>query len=867
MNPTHPMKHNISSRPHGLSRPMRNLFQATTLILGAAVSYGQATDTSSESEVVNLNPFVVDASTDEGYNASNTTSATRLNEQIKDLPMNIQALTGDFLDDIGATDVMESLAYVAGVEPTGDGNDREINFRGLNSRFARRNQFVWYNPTDNYSTERIEVVRGPSSLLYGQSEPGGLINTITKRPVYGRNFYALKSRVSSYGSIRGEVDLNFGDLFGNGKGGLRIAGMLDEPDSWKDPFGLQRQGIYLSGSYQLTDQISMRVEWEDGEIDETKRLQDMETFNGLRLPVAVDNSGNPLLDTLVPRHRARTLSGLDDNRLREYENRAVYLEGTFLDGKLSVQYAFNQQDQSQTGHQIQGTNTIRFGNFTDHLTGQAMTDTYYVRAQRQQFNNGNKVVNNRLTASYEFEVAGSLQNLIVGYDRRIDDFFLYNFQERGGNPDRPGGPRNSYNINIQNGAKYSLGIPLDQASPGFNFKPSFGTLTENTIDAYFAALSGKYMDERLHLVTGWRRDDYTRLGTPSPQNIFFEGLEPGPRGVVDDGVIDSYNAGFTYGINERVNFYANYSESFRPAGAFRQTPDRSALGPAIGDGVEAGFKFDTEDRKYSGTISYYEMQFDGDQVNIGGNSATRNSIDPNSPLNGRHGGNWLALDTEASGAEIQLVGNPSQNLRLQFSYAYIIDSSVSEDFAQRANFNDSFLVGADGNPVDFNGNPIPLGGDFVTLNDIVWSADGQVATNARALNLVGNGETGLGSNPYTGQAMPTRVVREAGDKNDPWSRHGVNFLAKYTWRDGALKGFSLGGSMRGRYDNFTGGGTTNPDYTVFDLILGYNKNFEKFRWSSQINVLNATDKEYFLGRQYTRWGNEREIVWTNTFRF
>ena len=50
-------------------------------------------------------------------------------------------------------------------------------------------------------------------------------------------------------------------------------------------------------------------------------------------------------------------------------------------------------------------------------------------------------------------------------------------------------------------------------------------------------------------------------------------------------------------------------------------------------------------------------------------------------------------------------------------------------------------------------------------------------------------------------------------------------------------------------------------------MFAYNKKFEKFNWSTQINVLNVTDKEYFLGREYSRFGDEREIVWSNTFRF
>ena len=289
--------------------------------------------------------------------------------------------------------------------------------------------------------------------------------------------------------------------------------MMDERESWKDPFGLEKQGIYLSANYRIVDNVEFRVEYEDGEIDETVRLGSMETFQGNRLPVAVDNSGVPLLGTLVTKERARTYGGLDNQRLREYENLAAFLEGTFFDDKLSIQYAYNQQEQSQTGHEIQGANTIRFGNFTDTVSGTAYTDTYYVRGQRQQFNNGNTVTNHRLTAAYKFEVFGTQQNLVAGFDNRVDEFFLYNFQERGGNPDAPGGARKNWDINIEGGSKWSIGMPLDEAAAGFNFKGSFGISNEETVDALFVALSGKYFDEKLHLVTGWRRDDFVKLDT------------------------------------------------------------------------------------------------------------------------------------------------------------------------------------------------------------------------------------------------------------------------------------------------------------------------------------------------------------------
>ncbi|HEX2100524.1 MAG TPA: hypothetical protein VHF69_07665, partial [Candidatus Synoicihabitans sp.] len=80
--------------------------------------------------VVILSPFQVDTSQDRGYRATNATSGTRLNTEIKDLPLNLEVITDQFMRDTGATDLREALRYSAGVilesqsdafvEPDGD---------------------------------------------------------------------------------------------------------------------------------------------------------------------------------------------------------------------------------------------------------------------------------------------------------------------------------------------------------------------------------------------------------------------------------------------------------------------------------------------------------------------------------------------------------------------------------------------------------------------------------------------------------------------------------------------------------------------------------------------------------------------------
>src|SRR5688572_31987401 len=68
-----------------------------------------------EEEVIRLSPFQVVETEDVGYRATNTTSGTSLNTAIKDLPMTIQVVTAEFINDIGATDFTEALAYASGV--------------------------------------------------------------------------------------------------------------------------------------------------------------------------------------------------------------------------------------------------------------------------------------------------------------------------------------------------------------------------------------------------------------------------------------------------------------------------------------------------------------------------------------------------------------------------------------------------------------------------------------------------------------------------------------------------------------------------------------------------------------------------------
>lgn len=164
-------------------------------------------------EPLMLSPFEVSDSNDRGYVAGNAISATRINTPISDLPFSITAITPQFIADTGSQNLMDVVTQSAGVKNgTGSGNPGEavFNVRGF-LQSPQRNGFA-SNPltsqyVDDSVVDRVEIVKGPASLLYGAISPGGTVNYITKSPA-PRPFTELKLALGSYNSETAAIDVN-----------------------------------------------------------------------------------------------------------------------------------------------------------------------------------------------------------------------------------------------------------------------------------------------------------------------------------------------------------------------------------------------------------------------------------------------------------------------------------------------------------------------------------------------------------------------------------------------------------------------------------------------------------------------------------
>jgi iron complex outermembrane recepter protein len=140
---------------------------------------------------VRVSPFDVSTRLDNGYQASNSVSGSRLDTPIRDLPFAIQAFTDSFIKDQKPVNIFDVARYSPGVTyRSNDFNEGNANLaiRGFAVSSTPGNTQIlrdgFHGPSifDFTNISRVEVVKGPASFLYGQVAPGGIVNIITKSP-------------------------------------------------------------------------------------------------------------------------------------------------------------------------------------------------------------------------------------------------------------------------------------------------------------------------------------------------------------------------------------------------------------------------------------------------------------------------------------------------------------------------------------------------------------------------------------------------------------------------------------------------------------------------------------------------------------
>lgn len=272
-----------ASRQRSIHRPIdpihRHIALAAKLAFVAfaplAFSGGAWAQTTGQQGEVALTPTQVNAERApengagpvDGIVAKRSTTGTKTDTPLIENPQSVSVIPKEMIQDLGAQSVSQAMRYSAGVLADNAGFETRfdwINIRGFSASTlglfmdGTRLQSATEFQLDPYALERIEILRGPSSVLYGQNTPGGLINMVTKKPLET----PLHEVQVSYGSFKNkQAAFDFsGPLDADGKVLYRLVGLFRDSNTQVDYTPNDRIYIAPSLTWKATDKTTITFE-------------------------------------------------------------------------------------------------------------------------------------------------------------------------------------------------------------------------------------------------------------------------------------------------------------------------------------------------------------------------------------------------------------------------------------------------------------------------------------------------------------------------------------------------------------------------------------------------------------------------------
>ncbi len=241
---------------------------------------GDALTESEQSDVYTLSPFEVLTDENMGYLATSSLAGSRINTDLKDVASAISVVTREFFDDTASVNLEDILIYQTSAEVAGiggnyygtDANDGSYRnrmlvnpqtgtrLRGLNTADLTRSFFATSLPMDAYNTERLDIQRGPNSILFGLGSPAGIINATLRDASPSKFMGEVRISVDSYGSHREMVDVNLPII--ENTLAVRVVGLNDEEKFRQDYTYDDDRRLYAALRWQpkLADSIYTQID-------------------------------------------------------------------------------------------------------------------------------------------------------------------------------------------------------------------------------------------------------------------------------------------------------------------------------------------------------------------------------------------------------------------------------------------------------------------------------------------------------------------------------------------------------------------------------------------------------------------------------
>jgi catecholate siderophore receptor len=561
---------------------------AVLALLGSAAHAQGGTDT--------LKEITVTSEQETGYAPSVSSTATKGSAPLRDIPQAVNVLPAQLLRDQGATSMQDALRNAPGVSfNAGDGQRDQVVIRGFTAIAdwfvdGVRDDALYFR--DLSDTERIEVLKGPAAVLYGRGSSGGLINRVTKKPVFGAQFGEVSLGLGSNGYKRATADLNtpIGEAMA-----FRLNVAREKSDSYRDQQFTDRYNIAPSLAIKFSPQTDLLLQYTN--------LRD-QRLTDFGIPAL---NGRPV-DVPVGTYYGSSHARRDDTVTSRVQTFTATLNHRFSD-------AFSLRNTTRyASYHLDRFNTLPSGTTDPVRLTVGRTRGFVDRDESGWFN--------QTDLTYRNQLGGLQQEWLIGTELGVQRKRLYSVSSAVG----------YQRVNIFNPVADPLPIPAasylaDSAIPS---NSEFQT----------AAL---YMQDQITLAPQWKalvgaRYDVFKQDTSFERKL--SALERTDRKF-------SPRAGLVWQPDSVQSYYVSYSRSFQPSGEnFALSTSNIDNEPEITVNKEIGAKFDLLDGALNLTTALFNLERSGikntdpnnprRQINVG----TQRTNGLEIALNGRLPGRW-----------------------------------------------------------------------------------------------------------------------------------------------------------------------------------------------------------------------------------
>ena len=627
-------------------------------------------------EAVVLNPFEVSTRKDVGYKSTNSASVTRLDAPIRELPLSVQIINQEFVNDVAKGSLYDLARYFAGGDNQGAIHQpTQFKLRGFNSSDddQQRDGFRFLGLTDVYNLDRVEIIRGPNSVVHGTADPGGQVNVITKSALLRQDFRTLGVRFGDNELMRGAVDVNASGTLGDRDVALRVNAVHEEGKSFIKFVESHIQGVAVAGKLRLTPTTEVTAKVEHNQHDQVAPVNIVDRWSG---GPGYFGGLSQALNRQVPRvynydegNAVGGPSNTDDRELTVALTELTQQVGDHASVKLQAEKAReNRVFQQATGS-------------SGALGYNAATATFFTTNRWQWTDTTNDRYNLRAIANYNLELSWTKQSFLAGYSL----LHVENRQKRDLLFDNATNTQTNFIVPLVAGQLTAAGTRLDPTGRSWRAQAPLSSVVKNP-STYISA-NGSYFDGRVRTLLGYSWNESQRDDAVFAAPVgggFHDGL-PFPKATGNTHGKQTRGipiVSAVVALTPQLNAYGTYSESFKPQTAFLPTLDLSngriggALEPEFGKGIEFGLKFDLPGDHLSGTIGAYKTT-KGNLPQLVDTIVVQRLLGPNEDRRFYVAGS----EQESKGIELELFYNPSPNVTLSANYAYC-DAHITANPAQ-----------------------------------------------------------------------------------------------------------------------------------------------------------------------------------------